>query len=123
MPCIGILGCSVSEEDLPEMVSKMIFDNNVKLSTTYHNPKRRIQRANSPLNIYSIEYNGIEIDVYKDSYEDYLKDRIYFVYEIAKPNSCGIEMPFLLHDDFGAWVSDLQKLFFIKDIGFFLVEN
>jgi hypothetical protein len=127
MPCIGILGCRVSEEDLPETLRKIIFSSDIKLSPCYHNPKRRNPRGNSPLNIYTIEYNGMALDVYKDSYEDYLKDRIYIIYEITLSNkyflSAPIEMPLLVKEDFDNWTSNMQKINLGNDIGFFLVEN
>jgi len=127
MPCMGIIGCRVSEEDLPETLSEIIFSNDIKLSPRYHNPKRRNPRGNSPLNIYTIEWNDIILDIYKDSYEDYIKDRIYIIYEITLSNKylldSGIRMPIFLQEDFDNWANDMQKINLGNDIGFFLVEN
>jgi hypothetical protein len=82
--CIGIVGIKISVYKLPEILRNKILSReqfeintqrytwrNLHLSQNYHN--FRNQRANLNLNIYKIEYNERQLDLYLHLYRDHIE--------------------------------------------------
>ena len=122
MPCIAILGIKVSIESLPDDFIDLISKKEkLSLSEDY---------INTELKIYKINYKNLELDIYLDSYIDYIYDRIYLVYQSINSSKIDYfdnDIPlkdFILQDfeKFIRYISDNLQID-VYDNGLFLLEE
>lgn len=143
MPCIGILGIRISEDELPLDLRQKIFSNKYKnflnddvidhknwshlqLSDNCHGICKRNPRVDSRLKIYQISLKDITLDIYVNSYRSYLYPYFYIVYEFtnSRYEDNYISIPGDKDDDFNNFLNQLQMLkISCKNTGFFILEE
>ncbi len=148
MPCIGIIGCRTRLTHCPKDFQDMIFNPiieytpgdtphsklfnpNLKLSSYYHNNKFSIN--NSPLKIYTIEYHGMSLNVYINSYKNYIDDYIYIISELIMSDvysHCDNDIPLqsynmkIDYSEYYECVNSIKKHEIdIEGSGFFVLEE
>jgi hypothetical protein len=148
MPCIGILGCRIRLTHCPKEFQDIIFNPyieytacdtphsklfnpNLKLSSYYHDNKFSIN--NSPLKIYTIKYHGMVLNMYINSYKNYIEDYIYIINDLIMSDvysHCDNGIQLQCHNMkidysvFHEWVDDIKKYKIdVSDSGFFVLEE